>query len=60
MTMRQNTRQQECNISLDHDEDKNCVDSVLPDEVVEELQMHENVDRQLSVVNSQLTEVQSD
>src|SRR5215213_845718 len=40
--MREHARQEECDVALQHDEDENCVKSVLVQQVVDEVEVHEN------------------
>jgi hypothetical protein len=53
MAVRQHAGDQESNVSLNHYQDHDAVETVLPDEVVEKTELHESVSRQLSVVSRQ-------
>ena len=54
MAVRQHAGDQQRDISFNHYQEQNAVETVLTDEVVEKTELHESVTRQLSVVSRQL------
>jgi len=52
--VRQDSGEQQRDVSFDHYEEQNAIETVVIDEVVEKTEFHESVTRQLSVVSRQL------